>query len=184
METRGLCKHHVHNTRMCKVHHAVAGQEPLPHPESGFAPHRPANPLKTDDVVCLNILKSSAPGGLGADDQTGEKTAHRACMEDREDVLDRAARTGRSPDDDIPGHNLPLLHEVRAEGEEDLPGRDLAGQGLKDEVILHTEDVPAGMEGLALEPGGCGPGRVEDAVTEVLLPLPDQGKEGLAGRGT
>ena len=98
-------------------------------------------------------------------------------------MLDRAARTGRPPDDDVPGRDPPLLHEVRAEGEDDLPGRDLARQGLDDEVVLHTEDVPSGVAGLALEPGGGGPGAVEDAVGEVLLPPPDQSKERLAGRG-
>src|SRR5690554_4118110 len=128
METAGLCENHIHDTRVCKVHHAVAGQEPLPHPEDRFTPHRPGNPLETDDVVRLNVLKLSAPRGLRPDDQAGEEAAYWARMQDREDVLDRAARTGRPPDDDIPGRNPPLLHEVRAEGEDDLPGRDLPGQ--------------------------------------------------------
>ena len=168
---------------MGEVHHAGAGQEPLPHPEGGLPPHRPANPLETDDVICLDLLKLSAPRGTRADDQAGEKAGHGIRTDDREDVLDRTARTGRSPDDDIAGNDPPLLHEVRAEGKYDLPGRDLAREGFEDEVVLRTEDIPAGVAGLALEPGGGKIRRIEDAVQKILLSLPDQGNERLAGRG-
>ncbi|NMA10412.1 MAG: hypothetical protein GX932_05265, partial [Methanomicrobiales archaeon] len=45
-----------------------------------------------------------------------------------------------------------------------------AGEGIEDEVVLAAENVPAGTEDLAIEPGGCIPRVVEDAVPEFLLP--------------
>ncbi len=134
-------EHRVYHRGVGEAEHAIAWQKPLSHSDHWVVLNCFCNALERVHVIGLNVMRYLFACHKGAESMTFQYARYRICRKDAKSVIQRTARTGRSPDDKVPLCNIPSLYEISAKRDDKFPCGRFAGQGTENEIVFVPEDI-------------------------------------------